>query len=424
MRSLNTVGVSVAGLLSAPVAAALAVALLSAHASAGWIRQDSGVTAHLYAVNSSHSDIDITWVCGENGMILFTSNGGETWTQQDSGTNATLYGLAYQEANNTVLAVGENGVLLRTTNLGANWVTLPTGTTNTLRDVSEFAFFACGDGGVILRSTDEGANWISAQNDDTRVLYAITGAFARHAVGEGGVQLLGSGNGATWSVLSSATQTDLHALPLFNSRILLVGDNGLVLRSTNGGVTYAAIPTGTDADLRGIEYSINNTSRAYVVGETGTILKTTDSGATWLHQNSGATDNLHDVFFYLDDAHGWAVGDNGTILRTNDAGGGAVDVEAESGDVVDGTFGAEIELLGPNPVRDTARFALRVEKPGAVRVRVFDAGGRLVSDLTDRVLAVGEHRLSWNASAAPAGVYLVRLDAPGSRQRVKLLRLR
>lgn len=50
------------------------------------------------------------WACGENGTILFTSNGGATWTLQESGTTATLWSIEFFEvAGGPVVAVGDGG---------------------------------------------------------------------------------------------------------------------------------------------------------------------------------------------------------------------------------------------------------------------------------------------------------------------------
>jgi flagellar hook assembly protein FlgD len=65
----------------------------------------------------------------------------------------------------------------------------------------------------------------------------------------------------------------------------------------------------------------------------------------------------------------------------------------------------------------------------SVRLRVFDVAGRVVATLAEGPLAAGEHPFRWNgrddrAAPAPAGLYFVRLDAPGIHERQKLVRVR
>jgi hypothetical protein len=46
-----------------------------------------------------------------------------------------------------------------------------------------------------------------------------------------------------------------------------------------------------------------------------------------------------------------------------------------------------------------------------VQLLVYDALGRLVERLVDETLAPGYHRLRWDASGLPSGLYLYRLRA-------------
>ena len=52
-----------------------------------------------------------------------------------------------------------------------------------------------------------------------------------------------------------------------------------------------------------------------------------------------------------------------------------------------------------------------------MRVRVYDARGRLVSVLVDEVQSAGEHTVTWKGDARsdplPSGVYFLRLDQGG-----------
>ncbi len=82
----------------------------------------------------------------------------------------------------------------------------------------------------------------------------------------------------------------------------------------------------------------------------------------------------------------------------------------------------------PNPfggslgASTTVPFA--VERPGPVRVSVFDVLGREVAVLEDRELAAGSHRATLRGAGLSSGVYLVVLDAGGRRQAAKVLLLR
>ncbi|HEU4724766.1 MAG TPA: S8 family serine peptidase [Candidatus Eisenbacteria bacterium] len=81
----------------------------------------------------------------------------------------------------------------------------------------------------------------------------------------------------------------------------------------------------------------------------------------------------------------------------------------------EGTIAAR--LLSRNPARGDVSIAFRSERPGRVRVRVFDVRGALVRTLDDREAAAGEQRARWDGrddggGFAAAGVYFFRVETP------------
>lgn len=81
----------------------------------------------------------------------------------------------------------------------------------------------------------------------------------------------------------------------------------------------------------------------------------------------------------------------------------------------------EIEMsLEPNPGNPRVGVSFRLAADGRVRAEVFDLAGRRRAVLLDRVLPAGEHRAAWDGRdgdgrEAPSGLYLLRLEAAGSR---------
>ena len=70
-----------------------------------------------------------------------------------------------------------------------------------------------------------------------------------------------------------------------------------------------------------------------------------------------------------------------------------------------------LRLLGPNPVRHTARLGVDLAEAADVRLDVVDALGRRVATLLDGPRGAGPEAVEWDASALPSGVYVVRLQA-------------
>ncbi len=76
-------------------------------------------------------------------------------------------------------------------------------------------------------------------------------------------------------------------------------------------------------------------------------------------------------------------------------------------------------VITPNPVRlglDPGAVDVRFEMPatGVARLTVHDIRGRVVSELETQRLAAGWHALALGLPPVAAGVYFVRLSAPGS----------
>ena len=70
----------------------------------------------------------------------------------------------------------------------------------------------------------------------------------------------------------------------------------------------------------------------------------------------------------------------------------------------------------PSPGAGAMTLELSLTGPTRLEARVYDAGGRLVRRLQDRLYPAGAHRLRWDGrdgggQRVAAGVYFLRLDA-------------
>lgn len=69
--------------------------------------------------------------------------------------------------------------------------------------------------------------------------------------------------------------------------------------------------------------------------------------------------------------------------------------------------------ISPHPVTSDARVGYVVDRPGHVRLEVFDAAGRRVGLLVDRDHAPGAYTVALSAGPWPPALYVVRLTAAG-----------
>jgi len=75
--------------------------------------------------------------------------------------------------------------------------------------------------------------------------------------------------------------------------------------------------------------------------------------------------------------------------------------------------------LGPEPVRDAARFVIDLPSAATEAVVIHDVTGRVVRTLEKGAFGAGRHTVTWDARDASGarvrpGVYWLRLATPGS----------
>jgi parallel beta-helix repeat protein len=75
----------------------------------------------------------------------------------------------------------------------------------------------------------------------------------------------------------------------------------------------------------------------------------------------------------------------------------------------------------PNPFNPSTTIVYGVSKPGMVRLFVFDMLGRKVVELVNEYQSEGEHRVYFNGTMLPSGVYFARLDFEGKQFNRRLM---
>jgi len=394
--------------------------LSTAVTSSQWFQQASGTTINLHSINFHHGNENLVWSCGDNGIILHTSNGGVNWVQQVSGTANDLYCICFMETvGGPVMAVGENGTILRTTNNGVNWVNISSPTTNILRDISDYNFVAVGDNGTILKSSNTGQNWVMLPSPVSTQLNATSAIFANYIVGNNGTVLKGFNLGTNWVTTSSGTTADLLAVPLFGNTDITVGTGGIIWRSSDFGASWFGSSSNTTVTLRSVEYSVNNTSRIYICGDNGTIIKSTTSGSVFGFQTSGTSQNLNSIFFYLNDNTGYCCGNNGVILKTTNGGGAIITALESNHNIIPAEF--QLNQNYPNPFNPGTVINFSLPYDALTMLTVYDVNGKTVDILVNRKMQEGNYSFRYDAGNLPAGIYFCRLNAEDYSETIKMI---
>ena len=114
------------------------------------------------------------WLCGANGKIAKTTDGGELWNLSTSSTSEDLYGISI--FGSTGFAVGNQGTVVKTSDGGATWSKLTFPVSKDLRDVytsDGTNVIAVGEDGTLYGSEDGGASWKKVIVHTGNTLYRI-----------------------------------------------------------------------------------------------------------------------------------------------------------------------------------------------------------------------------------------------------------
>lgn len=115
------------------------------------------------------------WIVGDDGLILYSNNGGASFITQRSGVTMDLYNVDFRDEKEGYI-VGSKGTILRTEDGGANWELVKTAFPMTFMRV-DFADdkngVIVGYNGIILRSTDKGRTWTQKSSGTKENLYGL-----------------------------------------------------------------------------------------------------------------------------------------------------------------------------------------------------------------------------------------------------------
>jgi photosystem II stability/assembly factor-like uncharacterized protein len=364
-----------------------------------WFTQSSGTSQTLYSVSFIGSNNGT--IVGTGGTILHTTNGGMTWVPQLSGTNNDLKHVSFSDIN-TGIAVGNSGTILYTTDGGITW----TKKTSTNIDFNSTKFasatiistntiFAIGNvpwNGNIYRTTDNGINWTLQQQIP---INGSSGAIT-------GISFSDSNTGVvlTWSSFTSQ----------LNSSIYRTIDGGLSWNRW-GDITLASITYGH------ILYDIAcpSPNNVIAVGEKGLIIQTTDGGSTWKVHSTGTTEHLFGISLIANT--GTAVGTHGTIIHTKSI--GVTSISEEGLSKLPNHF--SLEQNYPNPFNPSTSIRFELLSRSFVTLKVYDMVGREVVTLIHGMQEAGSHKVSFNASGNPSGIYFYRMTTDKYTETKKLI---
>ncbi|WP_157354084.1 WD40/YVTN/BNR-like repeat-containing protein [Aromatoleum toluclasticum] len=189
---------------------------------------------------------DKVWVAGSNGKILaLGADGGiERFTTP---TERTLQDIAVWDASHAV-AVGNDGVIVFTADGGRTWTAAAevprsqvANKLNRVRVADGGVAVATGEMGALLMSRDHGRTWARLRDEEDVAWndVALLGAGRIRVVGEFGRILTSEDDGASWNEIAAPVPSSLMAVAFRDADVgVAVGLEGVVLVTRDSGRTW------------------------------------------------------------------------------------------------------------------------------------------------------------------------------------------
>ena len=224
------------------------------------------------------------WAVGNQGIILYTDNGGKKWNLKKWG-NISFNSICMTDKKNGFVAA-DNGILLSTNDSAKTWKAIKWGNTmlnfTSVKIKNNIGIVTANDANL-LKTNDGGKSWTAVKISDTKLK-------------KRGISLNNS-------------------FFVSNNNIWLLGSNGALLNSQDSGQSWEIF------NIRNTDYRdafFFNKNEGIIAGSKGRIITTTNGGATWKRSKLRSTPKLNKLF--EKDGNLWALGDKGLAMVSKNKG--------------------------------------------------------------------------------------------------------
>ncbi|MCE1163992.1 MAG: YCF48-related protein [Bacteroidetes bacterium] len=390
-----------------------------------WLSKNSPVTLDL--IESHFLDSLTGWVCGDSGLIMKTTNGGNNWIFQNSKVKDAVHEIFFLNSRlgwalsmNILNPQPPYGTtILKTTDGGNNWDTTRFPIENVFFRAVYFQDSLHGFiGGVtknIMRTTDGGAHWLDVYIDTLLVAWLPVNHFDFFSSDYGyatggrtdfaGVVWRTTDRGVSWYPTLVSPEPTLNTHFLDSLRIICItGDwdyGPSMISSTNSGGTWKYTYLG----FFGQPYQMSYRTANEVWTPLGFGLKfiySLDSGFSWRETMTPDSSEVDNVIF-TDSMHGYAFGKKGKMYKYNTALIGV----SNPGSQVPDKFSLEQNF--PNPFNPSTNISYELKSPSYVTLRVFDITGKEIRTLVNGFQNRGVYKLRFHGDGLPSGIYFYEI---------------
>jgi photosystem II stability/assembly factor-like uncharacterized protein len=399
-----------------------------------WTECNTGISTQLNcaAVPFSFYQTE-AWLCGNNGVVLKTTNQGNNWVNVGANgipqnLNLVTIWIMGNSSPYSVITAGNdsnNTYVYRTINGGQNWTLVFYQNGGRIRGIRFSSYFLPANGIMIgdpvggrwsiWKSLNNGANWDSTGryliqsgtehgfNNSLWTFYSYIDTSTIY-IGTNNSRIYYSSNwGTSWTARTTAEQ-NIYSL-YFSGAIGFAGGLNL-LKSTNNGLNWVQISAPGSGNIISIGSLYTYTLDLVCLRSDNRIYFTKNNGANWLTYTAPSGNYVHVNTPYI-----WGEGMfYQYAVRTN---GGASHrftyvgaVKCISTETPDKFF---LSQNYPNPFNPKSNIKFQIAKSGDVKLVVFDVLGREITTLVNEQLSPGTYEVEWDGTNHPSGVYFYKL---------------
>ena len=399
-----------------------------------WVRQSTPINTWLY--KCSFPDSLHGWAAGDEGKIIYTSNGGINWIEQNSPVDFFIYSiyfinerLGWGVANDHY---GTGTAVLSTTNGGMNWSMFryPDTTTffYTIYFHDSLNGWMGGYGGDIVRTTDAGVNWQTTQNDssfaslfpiyDVKFYNSDIGFACGGYYDLAGVIWKTTNKGAYWEAQAISYEPLNDICFIDSSNIIAVGGDfefgASLAKTTNSGTNWNYNSLFIFGEASAVSFRTQQEGwMALSFAER--LAYTTNTGVNWMIITPPDSSGIYDLTF-TDENHGWAVGKNGTVLKYDTS---TIGIKKINQNILVTSY--KLYQNYPNPFNPTTIIKYGIPKNGHVKLIVYDVLGKDVAILINDEQDAGNYEITFDASKLPSGVYFYKITSGDLSEVKKML---
>ncbi|MFA6571947.1 MAG: YCF48-related protein [Bacteroidota bacterium] len=368
------------------------------------------------------------WICGYNGIVIRTTDGGETW----QGTKfSTSNGLGQLESisflNKLIGYVSGEGKIFKSTDGGA-----------TFQDITDRRqvfylwgnYFITPDIGVVVgggcdsvqsffRTTDGGISWSLTRTSIPNtgltdvILFAPEGL--GYATSSGKIWRTLDG-GISWSPYAVSGAEDWQEDLCVKNKSFLVpfsegctggnSDKGGMRMSTDDGVSWKEFKTSQPM----FGTFLHDELRGWAVGWEMNVWYTRDGGNNWVLKNDGIPTGISlDDICFVNDTIGWLVGDG--VYKTT--------LSALGISAVSDTKTGNIFSIYPNPVSDFLNLTFGINYATNLQINIYNELSISVFSRNTQNENIENYKI--DTKNLPSGVYFCQIKADSYSETKKFI---